>query len=118
MLKFLKYWLPVVVWAALIFIGSSNVPDDIPDTFQHADKLMHFAEYAVLGFLMLRAMSYSVPGWGMSRLRLITLIIVMCYGISDELHQHFVPGRMAELADLISDGLGAYVGQLLFKKKV
>lgn len=33
--------------------------------------------------------------------------LALLYGISDELHQSFVPGRVPDILDLVSDGLGA-----------
>ena len=32
------------------------------------------------------------------------------YGLSDELHQSFVPNRTSDIADLMADGIGACVG--------
>ena len=112
-----KYWAPVVVYALAIFIFSS-MPEpivSIPYLFPHSDKVYHFLEYAVLGFLLIRALSSSRKDIGNFALRLIAVVLAIVYGVSDEIHQYFVPGRNMEFLDLLSDGFGAYIGQLFFR---
>jgi VanZ family protein len=91
---------------AAIFVASSipdltRLPGDIPD---HTG---HFAAYAVLGLLMLRA--HAAARW-----EAITLgaccqawLWTAAYGVSDEWHQRFVAGRSAALDDVIADAAGA-----------
>lgn len=117
--NFIRYWLPAILFAAFIFTCSSmsRPPRIIPPLFPHSDKISHFTEYAIFGFLLLRALDSSKDRFKGYNLRTIAVVLAVLYGISDELHQYFVPGRFTELGDLISDGLGAYVGQLFFKSK-
>ena len=49
---FLGYWLPVIVYVALIFTASSIPGRDIPTLFTNSDKLEHLAEYALFGLLL------------------------------------------------------------------
>jgi VanZ family protein len=37
------------------------------------------------------------------------VLLVIVYGASDEFHQYFVPGRQADVFDLMADSLGAVV---------
>ncbi len=74
-----------------------NVP--VPQWFRHSDKLFHFIEYTALamsGFFAFRA----VRGF---RFRL--LLFGVAYALFDEMHQSFVPGRVADFGDIIADVL-------------
>jgi VanZ family protein len=63
-------------------------------------KLAHAAEFAVLGFLLLRAV----------RREGVALVLGIAYAASDELHQHFVPGREGAPLDVLIDAVGVAVG--------
>jgi VanZ family protein len=102
-----RWWLwgPVVLYMAAIFALSSMAEPPAPPGI--GDKTQHFAAYAGLGVVTLRATSggavtglragAAVAAWG----------IAVLYGASDEFHQSFVPGRSADLLDLRADALGA-----------
>jgi hypothetical protein len=79
-------------------------------------KSAHFLEYAVLGILMLRAM--TVPGTRPSR-RMVFGTIVACglYASLDELHQVFVPHRTGAPADVLLDTFGASAGSWFFMRR-
>jgi hypothetical protein len=64
------------------------------------DKAAHFAAYALLGFLWRRGLGRFRPAFLLSAL----------YGVVDEGHQSFVPGREVSFWDLLADFLGAYLG--------
>jgi len=85
--------------------------------FPHSDKVSHFIEYAILGFLLIRAFSFSNTKLKVTNLRLIAVLLAILYGITDEIHQYFVPGRFADILDLLSDSIGAIVGQFLYRIK-
>ncbi len=105
---FAWYWLPVVVYLLVIFAGSSmSGPRDIPGGL--SDKTAHFLEYAGLGLLLARALGGR--RWTSIPLRYVAVVAVAAalYGISDEIHQLFVPGREFDLRDMAADTLGASV---------
>jgi VanZ family protein len=94
-----------VAWAALIFVLSS-IPDlgtGLGGWDLALRKVAHAAEFAVLGFLLLRALGRELPA----------LALGIAYAVSDELHQHFVPGRQGSLLDVFIDAVGVAVGVLL-----
>ena len=100
----LLLWLPLLAGLSASFYLSSRPGSDIPNLMP--DFAAHVAEYAVLGFLVLRVFNR-----GMSRrpsLRALLLSILFCigWGVSDEYHQSLVPGREASLEDLVSDLVG------------
>lgn len=71
------------------------------------DKGVHFCVYAALGLLVIRASSITWPERGRLRVILFGALATVLWGLSDELHQAFVPGRSSELLDLLADALGA-----------
>jgi len=121
----LSRWLPAVLWAAVIFILSSN-PDPygyIPrgiyhwlwwtklfgqSMFFYLGGLAHIFEYAILAFLLARALLWRGD---LTRGQVLTVFyLILLYAYSDELHQIFVPGRAFQVIDLLLDGLGAAIG--------
>ena len=119
---------PLVVWALLIFIGStdllsaSNTAGFLRRTFlwvfPHtsaatlkilqlvARKAGHFTEYAILGLLAARAFRNSSRELFRNRWFWLSLLLVVAYALSDEFHQSFVPSRTASIYDSLIDSLG------------
>ncbi len=104
MRKFILYWLPPLLYCVLIFnlSGQSSVG------VSH-DKMAHIAAYAVMGFLFARALRVQWnPSW--AQLIFYSVLISTLYGMSDEAHQYFVPGRHCSGWDLLADFVGASLG--------
>ncbi len=110
-----RYWMPPIVYCGLIFFQSSfPVPVKVP-AWPFLDKAVHGAIYAVLAVLLCRAFA-SRPGLE-GRLRLacwLSFGATVLYGLSDEWHQSFVPGRSADVMDLLADTLGGLLGVWLY----
>jgi VanZ family protein len=107
-------WGPALLIAGAIFVASSLPRAQLPQVgFPGIDKLEHGLAYALLGAALAR-------GWYLRRrpgqvIRWTTLwfaawLLALGYGLSDELHQLLVPGRMFDLADLLADAIGAGIG--------
>ena len=99
-----------LAWMGLIFALSSR--RTIPQPFGLASELTsiagHFTVYAVLAILLWWAID---PLDGSPRCRFaLALAGAVAYGLSDEWHQSFVPGRDASLFDIVVDGIGACCG--------
>lgn len=97
-------WLPVAVWCGLIFLGSAMPGDPNPAptwTRWFVFKGGHVVEYAVLFLLVRRALD------GRERAELWALLFCVLYGVSDEVHQSFVPNRTARATDVLIDAVGA-----------
>jgi VanZ family protein len=108
------------VLAAAIFLGSSTRSSNLPGPFPPGtDKVLHAVVYAALGALIARAW-WRRARQPITRLRLVLWAALMAtgYGLSDEIHQLFVPGRHFDLADLAADALGAVLGAILVAKKL
>jgi VanZ family protein len=98
-----------VAWAALIFVLSS-IPDlgtGLGGWDLALRKLAHAAEYAVLGLLLVRALSNERTA----------LVLGIAYAVTDELHQHFVPGRLASPLDVLVDAGGVAIGVLIVGRR-
>ena len=128
----LARWVPPVAWAGVIFAASSGwfagprteavIVPLLAWIFPHADpptlaavhallrKLGHFTEYAILGLLIARALR-DERGWQLHH-ALMAVALAASYAVTDEVHQHFVPGRTAALGDVAIDALGAVSGQV------
>lgn len=109
--------LPLILWCALIFYLSSQQAVSVSteqavDTFAH--KLAHVIEYCILFLLFVFAFKKDTEG---DRILWIGIIFVTLYGISDEIHQSFVPTRGPRATDVLFDTLGGILGYLIIKIK-
>ena len=96
-------------WATAIFILSSQVGDALPPLLSGLDKLLHALVFGVLGVLVLGSMKTSSRGYTPGQ-AWIAVGLVTLYGILDEFHQRYVPGRSAELLDIAADAVGGIIG--------
>jgi VanZ family protein len=112
----LLYGLPVVVYAGLIFLLSSfpHFPEEIPP-FIGYDKLAHLIEYYFFGVLVCRWLLKKKNHFVMGHAFFITLLIGTCYGVSDEWHQSFIPGRVASIWDTLFDAIGVVAAVLTYR---
>ena len=91
---------------AIIFIVSS-IPDLGALPGGVTDKSGHSIGYAILAALLLRALAggrWSGVTWGRA---LLAIVVATLYGVSDEWHQSFVPGRSPDVLDVVADMTGA-----------
>jgi len=112
--NFLKYWLPVYIYAGVIFYISS-VPGPLPRVgIPFFDKLFHIGEYALFGLLCCRALRNSSPQLLIENFKIFGIIIVILFGILDEYHQAFIPGRDFSIFDIFSDAIGGLIGVFIY----
>ncbi len=102
----------LAAWCALVWYLSSRPDpgDTVGFLVELPDYVLHGAEFAAGGFLAARAFSHlrAPPGW------LTAICFCVFFGVLDEWHQSYVPGRCADLADVLSDGIGAVLGIALY----
>lgn len=91
----------------LIFYLSSLHSVDVPALFPQQDKVVHFICYGILGLLLANALQLRKRYW-------IALLLASMYGITDEFHQYFVPGRSTDMLDWLADTAGAAAGAYFF----
>jgi VanZ family protein len=104
----LNLWLPVVLWAALIFTLSAipGLGTGLGTWDLVLRKLAHAAEYAVLGALLVRALQREP----------LAILVGSAYAVTDEVHQAFVSGRHASPVDWLIDTAGVVAGVLLYAR--
>jgi len=115
--KILVFWLPVFVYCSIIFCFSSLESHQVPIKKPGFDKFAHFFEYAPLGFLIIRALFVSLKGIKRFNIFVFATLLTCLYGLSDEWHQMFVPGRHASFLDIIADTCGGALGAAIFCMK-
>lgn len=106
---------PVVLIMGTIFFlshqtGDKNALPDLPGL----DKIAHMTAYGVLGATVLFAFGRKISKKGAGREIVFTVVICLLYGLLDEYHQSFIPGRTASGYDLAADCMGAIVACLLW----
>lgn len=98
-------WAAVLVWAGLLFWQSSSSGQG--GLFEllpaGSDKLAHGLAYLVFGGVAALATGSRSSG----------ALLAVLFGISDEIHQSYVPGRSPEIWDLVADSIGALIGAFL-----
>src|SRR5437762_4034156 len=136
MRRFFKYWLPLLIWVCVIFLGSTDVlsaehtsrfmvpfllwlkPEMSPEKILFflivMRKSAHVSEYAILALLLWRALrSGPTPGVKMSTLFGAALLACSLFAASDEFHQSFVKSRTPSVRDVMLDVAGAVFGLLI-----
>ena len=113
MLRALGLWGPVAGWMSVIFFVSAR---PLPGPAQSMpDWTTHVAAYAVLGLLMTRAVSGGRPLIS-AREALLAAALATTYGVSDEIHQAFVPERNPDVRDAVSDMVGSALGAAFYRQ--
>jgi len=114
--NFFIYWFPILLYCLLIFIQSSRPSPDITPHWPYIDKVLHFTAYALLGALFLRAFKTTRIKNNLILVFILSALLSSLYGISDEIHQSFVPFRTADAMDALADILGSITGVYLYQK--
>lgn len=103
------YWFITIGYMGTIFYLSSLQTIDISRFPENFDKVVHTLIYIPLSFLLYLSLRKS----GVRKyVFLMAFLLAVGYGISDEMHQAFVPGRDAAAGDVLADTLGAFLGSL------
>jgi len=134
-MNWLRWWWPVLVWAAMIFGFSTDTfsgehtslvilpllrwlfPGAQPETLEAMHffirKCAHVAEYLLLGLLLVRGIRGARRGWRIEW-ALAAVAAAAGWAALDELHQAFVPSRGPSMIDVLIDTCGAIAGQIVF----
>ncbi len=102
-------WALVALWMGVIFAFSARPDYSLPHYGAWdwvVKKGAHVTEYAILGWLIQRALDQRRAWWQ-------SWLIAVAYAATDEFHQSFVPGRNARVTDAMIDGVGAAIGTAL-----
>jgi hypothetical protein len=100
--------------SAIFYVSSFTFLTDPSFGFGHSDLLFHFSEYFALGLLTARMVAPDMDRMHSLRSLLLASSIVLGYGLLDEIHQGFVPGRDPDGLDWLVDASGGLVGILAY----
>ena len=128
-------WLPVLLWAAVIWTFSTGwfdgdgtrgflvpllaaifpflTPEALEAVHQVLRKVAHLAEFAILAVLVARALLRPERNW--IRVGFATVGICLMWAAVDEFHQTFVPTRTGAVQDVVLDTVGAGFGFLIYR---
>jgi len=110
--KLLVYTPLVVYW--IVLFGATTLPAASMPSFGVVDKVNHLSAYFILAILLFLTLLFQQKiSLAKKRVAAYALIICSLYGMLDEVHQIFIPGRSAELLDFVADACGALLGVLL-----
>ena len=117
--RVVSLWLPVVAWAALIFLLSSFEAPDVGSggVDYVVRKLAHLTEYALLGLLASRAFRGSSRDGLRTRWFLASVILIVVYALADEYHQSFVPSRTGSIYDSLIDIAGGFAALIVVRHR-
>ncbi len=103
--------IPLIIYWLIILIGTTIPADAFVDVVELSDKVEHFIAYFGLAVLLGLNLHFQEKWKKISLYYIVaTLVICLTYGVFDELHQLFVPNRMAEFWDWVADSLGTITG--------
>jgi VanZ family protein len=137
MRRFLTYWLPLIAWAAVILLASTDAFSGAntgsvlervlrwitgrpvaPATLDRLNffirKSAHLTEYGILGALAFRALRGEQRLWSL-RWAVGAILLAAFVASMDEIHQTFVPSRTGAWQDVLLDAGGAAVAQILIR---
>lgn len=126
--KAVPVYVVTILYAALIFYlssvdspkGTGDWGGILGDLFQ--DKISHIIEYFILGVLLYLCFHLTPLAYDLFPTKLdthhkkrsaATLLLGTFYGVTDEIHQLFVPGRSSSVFDIMADALGVLIAVLL-----
>ena len=108
---FMGFWLPALVYVTAIFALSSQSYLRPPLQLNLSDKVIHVAEYLVLGLLLVRALRATLRVSRPLFAAMIAIGLVVLVGAADEYYQSFIPGRTSDVLDFTADVVGGAIAQ-------
>jgi VanZ family protein len=119
MVQVFWYWVPVVLYAGVIFyLSAQSHPEDQLPSFllkDVSDKVLHAVEYGILALLCYRAFRWAAGPAVARQAVVLAIVTASIYGVTDEVHQFFVPFRESSWLDWLADTIGAAIGAISWR---
>jgi VanZ family protein len=113
------YWVPVALYAGAIFyLSAQSHPEDQLPSFllkDVSDKVLHAVEYGILSLLCYRAFRWAAGPAVARQAVVLAIVTASVYGVTDEVHQAFVPLRESSWQDWLADTIGATIGAISWR---
>lgn len=106
----LSTWAPPVLWLGLM-VAATSIPNLDTSNWPKADKVFHFAVYAVWAILCLRTV--RMAGWRGAAVWAVVAAAGLAVGAADELHEKIIPGRTVSLTDFLYNAAGFMAGMAM-----
>jgi VanZ family protein len=115
----LWYWAPVALYAWTIFFLSaqSHPEEQLPSFLLEgvSDKVLHAVEYSILSLLCYRAFRWAAGPAVARQAVVLAIVTASVFGLTDEVHQLFVPFRESSWQDWLADTIGAVIGAMSWR---
>jgi len=111
---FVRFTPVIIIMGGIFFL--SHQPGDVfgPYAFDWADKIAHLLVYSLLCVSLIYSFSPQVRSRKRKTVIIVSLLVCLFYGISDEFHQSFIPGRFPSMSDIAADVAGGVLVSLLW----
>lgn len=99
-------WIGVAAVMAFLWWSSARTPQPAPydPVWSYVGNAAHFVAYAGLAAAGWLALPANLP---VRRIDAASWLLAVGYGLVDEWHQSWIPGRHASAVDLVTDAMGA-----------
>jgi len=106
-------YVPLIAYWIMLFIATTLPVSNLPSV-AISDKIKHFGAFLGLSVLLSLTLIYQNKILLFKKYFIITAFIISSiYGLLDEIHQSFIPGRNSEFLDWFADSIGAAIGALI-----
>ena len=113
------YWVPVALYAGMIFyLSAQSHPEENLPSFvfkEVSDKVLHAVAYGILSLLCYRAFRWAAGPAVARQAVVLAIVMASLYGITDEVHQSFVPLRDSSWLDWLADTIGAGIATMSWR---
>jgi VanZ family protein len=120
--QWMRAWIPVAAYMTLIFYLSSlpHPDEDLPKFLFETlgDKMLHVIEYALLSVLCYRAFRRAAGSYAAAHALVLAIAAASLYGVTDEVHQAFVPFRTSTWMDWVADTAGGLIGAVGYQRLI
>ena len=113
------YWVPVALYAGMIFyLSAQSHPEENLPSFvfkEVSDKVLHAVAYGILSLLCYRAFRWAAGPAVARQAVVLAIVTASLYGVTDEVHQAFVPLRESSWLDWLADTIGAAIAAMSWR---